>query len=213
MTRTTFTQKATLLSVLIFVSHIVSAQLSIGAGVVPLHASGQSDFKAQQSPIDVFALYEKGNLGIRMDYHQTSSYNKDRFSFTQSAFEVSIQYSLQRLLNIYNYEPYLRLGATQWSSDFTTEGYPGIQDYELKIENDSGYGIIAAAGVVYHLSSSIGFGLEGQYALNGNAQFIAGGFDPSPLAVDQARLMASIQYTFPGTTSKSSKQKANCPKF
>jgi hypothetical protein len=122
----------------------ISAQFSIGAGYIPVHASGQSDFTADQSPIDVFAMYQRGSLGLRVDYNKTSSYVKDRFSFKQSSIEVSLQYSLQKTLGLFNFDPYVRAGVANWSSDFTTEGYPGIQDYELKVESDSGLGAIAA---------------------------------------------------------------------
>lgn len=192
-----------------------SAQLSIGLGYVPVHQSGQVDFTADQSPVDVFALYERGSLGLRVDYNRTSSYAKDRFSFTQSALEVSLQYSLQRVLGLTKLDPYLRAGVSNWSSDFTTEGYPGIQDYELKIESDKGLGAIAALGIQYSAIPNLSFGLEAQYAMNGNAQFIAGGFDPQPLAIDQIRLMLVGKYTLfaPGAKSAGSTKSEGCYKF
>lgn len=201
------------LSLIVIAISSVKAQISIGAGLIPVHASAQSDFTADQSPIDVFALYQRGSIGLRVDYHQTSSYIKDRFSFKQSGIEVSLQYGLQQLLNLNRLDPYLRLGAANWQSDFTTEGYPGIQDYELKVESDKGFGFIAAAGIQYDITPSIAIGLEGQYAKNGNAQFIAGGFDPQPLLVDQIRMMVSIQYMLMAGGSGKTGNDVNCPKF
>jgi len=191
------------------------AQLSIGAGYVPVHQSGQTDFASDQSPIDVFALYERGSIGIRIDFNQTSSYVKDRFSFKQSALEASLQYSLQGVLGLSRLDPYLRAGVSSWTSDFTTEGYPGIQDYELKVETDSGIGAIGALGVQYETLTNLSFGIEAQFAMNGNAQFIAGGFDPQPLAVDQIRLMIIGKYTLfgSGASSGRSTKAEDCYKF
>jgi len=194
----------------------LKAQVSIGAGYIPVHASGQSDFTAEQSPIDVFAMYERGSLGIRVDYNQTSSYVKERFSFNQSGIELSLQYSLQKTFGLYNIDPYIRAGVSSWSSDFTTEGYPGIQDYELKVESDSGLGAIAAIGMQYYFTPNVALGFEAQYAKNGNAQFIAGGFDPQPLSVDQIRFMIIGKYILFGSSGSSrgaSGKDVDCPKF
>jgi len=215
--KTTSTPFIKLIAVALFIGMTTSAiaQLSIGAGYVPVHQSGQVDFTPDQSPIDVFALYERGSLGIRVDFNQTSSYIKDRFSFKQSALEASLQYSLQRVLGLNRIDPYLRAGVSSWTSDFTTDGYPGIQDYELKVETDSGIGAIASVGIQYAARPNISFGIEAQYAMNGDAQFIAGGFDPQPLAVDQVRLMIIGKYTLftsRGSSSLSTKD-AECYKF
>lgn len=209
------------LGVLCFLSGILCtsslfAQFSIGAGYIPVHASGQSDFTADQSPIDVFAIYQRGSLGLRLDYNQTSSYIKDRFSFKQTGIELSLQYSLQKTFGLYNFDPYVRAGVSSWGSDFTTEGYPGIQDYELKVESDSGLGAIAAIGMQYYFTSNVAFGFEAQYAKNGNAQFIAGGFDPQPLSLDQIRFMIVGKYTLFGSNESargSSGKDVDCPKF
>lgn len=194
----------------------LSAQFSIGAGYIPVHASGQSDFASDQSPIDVFAIYDRGGLGLRVDYHQTSSYVKDRFSFKQSGVELSLQYSLQNTLGLNNIDSYLRAGLSSWSSEFTTQGYPGIQDYELKVESDTGLGAIAAIGMQYYVTSNVALGVEAQYAKNGNAQFVAGGFDPQPLSVDQIRFMVFGRYTLFGSNGSSrgpSGKDVDCPKF
>jgi len=194
----------------------LSGQFSVGAGYIPVHVSGQADFTAEQSPIDVFALYQRGSLGLRVDYNQTSSYVKDRFSFQQSAIEVSLQFSFRQLLDLNKIDPYVRAGVSNWSSDFTTEGYPGIQDYELKVESDAGLGAIAALGMQYYIAPQVSLGIEAQYAKNGNAQFIAGGFDPQPLAVDQIRLMVVGKYTLfgSGRSGKGNSSKdVDCPRF
>lgn len=187
-------------------------QIIIGGGVAPLHKSGQSDFSPLSMPYDAYIMYQRGNIGLRVDYNWKGAYQKENFSFTNSAYEVSLTYSLKEQLRFEHINPYIRIGGSKWKTIFTTEGYPGITDYELKIEEDKGYGFIGALGVSYPYKS-FAFGLEAQYAKNGTSQFIAGGFDPQPLLSDQFRLMLTAQYRLPITISSSKGFSITCPKF
>lgn len=187
-------------------------QIIIGGGVAPLHKSGQSDFAILKMPYDTYIMYQRGNLGLRIDYNWNSTYQKENFSFTTNAYEVSLTYSLKEQFRLTKLNPYVRLGGSKWKTVFTTEGYPGITDYELKIEEDQGYGLVGALGITYPYKS-FAFGIEAQYAKNGTSQFIAGGFDPQPLLSDQFRLMFTAQYRLPITISSSKGFAITCPKF
>lgn len=187
-------------------------QIIIGGGIAPLHKSGQSDFSPLTMPYDTYIMYQRGNIGLRVDYNWNGAYQKENFSFTNSAYEISLTYSLKEQFRLTKFNPYFRLGGSKWKTIFTTEGYPGITDYELKIEEDQGYGFVGALGITYPYRS-FAFGIEAQYAKNGTSQFIAGGFDPQPLLSDQFRLMFTAQYRLPITISSSKGFAITCPKF
>ena len=187
-------------------------QLYVGGGISPLHKSAQSDFQNLSRPYDVFLGYQRGNLGIRADYRWNGQYQKENFSFALRSYELSLTYSLKELLRQAKLDPYMRIGASKWRNDFTTEGYPGITDYELKIETHKGYGVIAAIGASYPVRN-FAFGIEAQYSKNGNAQFIAGGFEPQNLLSDQMMLTAFARYRLPFRISSSGGIDIECPSF
>ena len=187
-------------------------QVIIGAGVAPLHYSGQSDFKSNSIARDAFIQFQQGNLGLRFDYAWEGFYVKENFSVDISHIEGSLVYNLKEALKLTSFNPYVRIGVTKWKNDFTTEGYPGITDYELKIEQDKGFGISAGAGISYPVSS-IALGIEAHYSKNGTSQFIAGGFEPRPFLSDQFRFLITVQYSIPIRLHSPRGFSIVCPKF
>lgn len=201
-------------SIIVLSTTTSSAQfraVSLGGAVSPLHMSKQSDFASEGISYNLFAAYRQGNLALRADYLWSSNYRKENFSFSTRDYELSLVYSLRSLFNTPKINPYVRLGAARWQTNFTTEGYPGITDYELKVEEYSGYGAVGSVGAQY-LISNIAIGLEVDYAYRGSAQFIAGGFDPQPLAQDELRLKLTATYTIPLRPGQSFAS-ILCPKF
>jgi len=186
-------------------------RLMVGGGIAPLHQPGQTDFSSVDMPYAVHAAFFQGNIGVRLDYNWHGSYEKERFSTTKTSMELSLQYSLRQKFKLSTIDPYVRLGLAKWSTVLTTEGYPGINDYEFKIEEDSGFGPVGAIGGRY-MWRQASIGLEVQYAKHGTAQFIAGGFDPQPLVTDQLRLMVTAAYTF-SVTSDARGGIVYCPSF
>ena len=184
----------------------------IGGGVAPLHRSAQSDFTKLKMPRDIFVMYRRGDIGFRADYFWNSAYQKENFSFTYDAIELSLVYSLKQILRTEHINPYVRMGAAKWNTTFTTEGYPGINDYEFKIESDQGFGVMSALGIDY-VFNDLSIGLEGQYSVNGKAHFIAGGFDPQPLDTGNFRLMILAKYSLPIKIPSSGGYAITCPKF
>jgi len=163
-------------------------------------------------PISVYGGYQSGDIGIRLDYVWQGAYQKERFSFENNAIELSIFYDFRALLQLPGIHPYVRIGAARWTSTFTTQGYPGITAYEFKIEKYTGIGPVAALGTTYDIGN-LSVGIEGQFAKYGNAQFIAGGFEPRALVVDQLRLMVTANYSFPISSNHNSGFIVACPKF
>ena len=174
-------------------------RVTLGVGVAPLHRPGQTDFAAVYMPYDMYAAFFQGDVGIRFDYNWRGNYEKERFSTTNRSLEASLQYSFRRYVRHVNIDPHVRIGLAKWTTILTTEGYPGINDYELKIEQDGGSGVVAGVGASY-LYGQYSFGIEAQFAKLGTAQFIAGGFEPQPLVADQFRLMVTAAYTFTVTS-------------
>lgn len=92
--------------------------------------------------------------------------------------------------------PYVRLVAMRWKTNFTTVGYPGITDYQLKVEEYTRNVTVSSIGAQY-LIFNIVLALELDYNLRGFAQIIAGGFDPQALAQDELRVKLTASYSFP----------------
>ena len=189
-----------------------SSQLIIGGGIAPIHQSIQSDFSALNMPYDIHLQYQLGPFGIRADYSWNATYQKENFSFTTTTTELSLVYVDQKLLRPLNMLTYARVGISRWQTRFSTEGYPGITDYTLKVEEDSGFGPVGAIGILFPIKN-LRLGIEGQYIRNSQAQFIAGGFDPQPLETGQVRLMVTAQYRLPITFSSPKGFSVLCPKF
>ena len=187
-------------------------RIIIGAGISPIHQPIQSDFNPFQMPLSVYGGYQKGDIGIRFDYVWKGAYKKERFSFENKAIELSLYYDFRAKLKLPGIHPYVRAGVAKWSTTFTTEGYPGITAYDLKVEQDNGIGAIAAIGTTYDIGN-LSIGIEGQYAKYGKAKFIAGGFEARDLVVDQMRLMVTANYSFPISSSRKSGFIVACPKF
>lgn len=189
-----------------------SGSIDIGGGIAPLHYAAQSDFSPAQHPYDVFIMYNLRKVGLRLDYTWHSQYRKENFSFTNQTLELSVVYSLRELLQTKRIDPFIRGGITRWRTDFTTEGYPGITDYVLKVETGQGYGAILSGGANYPYKN-FAFGMELQYARLGTSGFIAGGFEPQPLLSDHLRVMITAQYRLPITFSSPRGQAVACPTF
>lgn len=170
--------------------------LWVGAGISPMHTSAQSDFQAFQMPYSLLIQYQRGKMGVRLDHQWHGEYIKENFSANLKSAELSLTYDISSLLNVSNIRGEIRMGAAAWETVFTTEGYPGITDYVLKIEEDRGIGLVAGAGIYYDLSFCL-LGVELQYAKHGTAQFIAGGFEPQPFLSDQIRVMVTAKYQLP----------------
>lgn len=203
-----------LLGVYVCVSSIGFGQyrsIYVGGGATPLHWSGQSDFGTKGLAYQVHAGYRQGFWGARMDYTWGATYAKDRFSQTTRTIELSGTYILRQML-FDRVQMYGRAGIAGWSTDFTTEGYPGVRDYELKIENAKGVGPLVAAGLRYELSPII-VSVEGQYKRLGTADFLAGGFEARPLSVDQFNIAVHITYPLPFTVAASLGEPTKCPTF
>ena len=189
-----------------------SHQLLIGGGISPIHKSIQSDFLSSQMPYNVHLQYQRGAIGLRAGYSWNGLYQKENFSFTTKTTELSLVYVDNKILRSLNLIGYARIGISKWQTQFTTEGYPGISDYTLKVEEDQGYGPLGGIGFQYPIKG-FRIGIEGQYLRNGQAQFIAGGFDPQPLETGQIRLMITAQYRLPITFSSPKGYGVLCPKF
>lgn len=192
--------------------HAQSQQLIIGGGISPVHRSIQSDFSPIQMPYDIHFQYQRGPFGLRAGYTWNGTYQKENFSFTTQALELSFVYVDRTLLQSLGLITYARLGISKWQTQLTTEGYPGITDYTLKIEEDQGFGPLGAIGIQYPIKN-LRIGIEGQYLRNSQAQFVAGGFDPQPLETGQVRVMITAQYRLPITFSSPKGYGVLCPKF
>lgn len=157
--------------------------LFLGVGASPLHGSIQNDFSNRSLPIRGFLTYKLGHVALEASYEENSGYEKDRFSFTNSTPSLSLLFFTKKKLQEKQLYPYLKTGINYKTTSFTTEGYPGITGYELKIEKDQSIGLGVGAGTKYLVNNFL-LGIEAHFSKNQEAQFLAGGFTPQNLNTD-----------------------------
>lgn len=160
-----------------------SKALFIGIGASPLHGSIQSDFTNMSVPVRGFLAYKLGHVALEASYEENSGYDKDRFSFTNITPALSLLFFAKKNLQEKHFYPYLKTGINYKTTSFTTEGYPGITGYELKVEKDQSIGFGLGAGAKYLINKFL-LGVETHYSKNQAAQFLAGGFTPQNLNTD-----------------------------
>jgi hypothetical protein len=173
---------------------IHSQGILAGMGIAPIHRSTQTDFTPRGFGAEIFSVYQRGPLGIRIGYSLPAKYQKDNFSHTQTSINSSLVY-FPYIQPIKPLMPFVHIGVGYWLAKLTTEGYPTITDYELKVEKDSGPGVVAGLGVFLPIRQWR-LGLEARFHQNEKAQFLAGGFEPQPLAVSQVQLSFTLAYAF-----------------
>lgn len=182
---------------------------AIGAGLNPLHFSAQNDFKSKGIPVSLFINSRKRNSQISLGFTSQGRYQKDEFSFTHQILNLSFsQFLINR--NSQNIVfPYVGVGANILQTKFTTQGYPGITAYTLKVERDKGVGGSIFAGIEAPIGKVL-LNLQVRYDQNQNAQFIAGGFAMQKLYTSRTSLLVGAAIPL---NIKSKHAQNACPEF
>ena len=207
--KTIFTLLFTYLTVCYLNGQDISFRL--GGGISPYHDSGQSDFTPSERPLKFIAMATYGKLGLHLGLHGSGVYTKENFTHRLNSWDSGIAFFPIPESLAGNFDFYIYSGITRWDGSLTTQGYPGINDYELKIENDSNWGVHAGIGLGYHISSFT-IGTEVQLDKNSPAQYIAGGFVPQPISSDLFRVSVVATYRLK-LTDRPSFTDIICPSF
>ncbi|WP_304236436.1 hypothetical protein [Jiulongibacter sediminis] len=181
----------------------------VGAGISPLHFSAQNDFSPKWTPYMLQASLRKRKNSLHLNFHNGGRYQKEEFSFTHTIYELAYTFHPMGKISDGQLSPYVGLAANYLQTRFTTQGYPGITAYGLKIEKDNSFGGSLLAGVEYPLGNILA-GLQARYNKNSKAQFIAGGFSPQNLITDRFSVM--ITAAIPLNIKTKYAQNA-CPEF
>lgn len=198
-----------LLSVFPFAGVAQHWQPYAGLGLGVLSLPGQNDFKTK-TPVYMLQLAaRRSRIGIQVNYHTGGRYQKNEFSFRLNSCELAFTFHPMGKPVSHRINPYLGIAGSFVISKFTTEGYPGITDYMLKIEKDKGPGVSLLAGAEFPVGRIL-TGLQLRYDKNAKAQFIAGGFSPQDLITDRFNLL--ITAAIPLHIKTRGSQNA-CPEF
>lgn len=169
--------------------------LSAGAGIwsMPL----QEGMGKRFIPYSVLLEYGRTSypLSIIAGIFFHSTYNLDYFLLNPNYLLLGMQYAPLKGKRISKkINAYVTGGLNLSYSRFTEELYPGIINYENKVEKKTGAGLGAGLGMGYHLKS-----LEIKSMLfyfTGQADFLAGHFTPQKFNTGSLQLHLMLSYRF-----------------
>ena len=169
--------------------------LTISAGAGIWYLSGQEGMENRHIPYSLSLEYGRTSFPVSLFagtfFHTT--FNIDHFLLNPNNFLLGLQYTplrgtpVSKKFNIY------AIGGINLSySTFTEELYPGIINYENKIEKKTGAGIGAGIGMGYRYKSwEIKPVL---YYFTGHSDFFAGHFTEQSFNTGSMQLHLSLAY-------------------
>lgn len=166
--------------------------LSGGAGL--LSKSWQPLATAHPVPFSVSVEYGRTSFPLSIVAGGvTSMFNIDKFLLNPNNFFAGIQYAPLRGRKIAERFNIYCFGALNGSLNrFTEEIYPGIINYEYKVERKIGAGVAAAAGAGYRIGS---FEIRPMlFYFTGKAGFLAGHFSEQTFHTGSLQLHFTVAY-------------------
>lgn len=172
-------------------------KVSAGAGV--WSESLQSGMKSRFMPFSLVGEYGRTSLpyAVFAGTIFRNTYGQDRFLLNPNCFFAGMEYlPLQKSEISEKLNVYCMAGVNLSYTRFTEEIYPGIVNYEYKVERKTKPGLMAGFGVGYRFGN-----LEVRPSLfwfNGEAGFLAGHFTEQKFSTGsvQAHLMISYRFVF-----------------
>lgn len=171
--------------------------VSAGAGV--WSESLQSGMEHRMIPFSAISEYGRTSLPYAFFAGTIfrNTYSQERFLLNPNCFFAGMEYlPLQKNKISEKLNVYCMGGVNLCYTRFTEEIYPGIINYENKVERKTKPGLMAGLGVGYRLGS-----IEVRPSLfwfNGEAGFLAGHFGEQKFSTGsvQAHLMISYRFVF-----------------
>jgi hypothetical protein len=182
--------------------------LAVSGGAGLWSRSWQPGMTVHSVPLAINAEYGRTSLPVSLVAGLVrSTFTIDRFLMNPNNFIAGIQYAPLRGKKIAEkFNIYLAGGLNVSLNRFTEEIYPGIINYEYKIEKKTSAGITAVAGAGYRIRA---FEIRpALYYFTGKAGFLAGHFTEQTFHTGslQLHLMISYRMIFNG-------DKITCPAY
>jgi len=179
---------------------------SLGFGISPLHSTFQPGMRAVGMPLDAFL--QTGKHGAPFSYaiafNHNATYDEELYELSSSHLSLQAHYNIMETSKVRFYG---FAGISFWQADFELKPYPGITNYEDRVEEDSGTGLSAGLGASWKITPALQAGTRAT-VFAGQAEFLAGGFDRQPVQTGSLQLSVYVAYTF-----SFGKARVNCPSF
>jgi len=183
--------------------------LRLGSGIATYYKSDHRNMENFRVPITMQLELENNKMpfSVLLNGRFLTRFFLDDFTFSPSTITANIKYSLAYLISRPSkFDFYVLVGTGGWYAYLTDIEYSQIKAYENKSEQDLGIGYSGGSGISYRYGD-FDFNLQYLY-FYGNAQFIAGFFDPQNFYIGSHQLMFLASYKF-----WINKKQHSCPSF
>lgn len=168
--------------------------LTVSAGTGLWSQSWQPGMERHNVPYSFMAEYGRTSFPISIVAGEvTSTFTIDRFILNPNNFFAGLQYAPFRGKKVADkFNVYLICGLNASYNRFTEEIYPGIINYEYKVERKAGAGIAAAAAAGYRIKS---FEIKpALFWFTGQSGFLAGHFSEQKFHTGSLQLHIMMSY-------------------
>jgi len=184
--------------------------IDFGAGMAVWYKSDQPQMENLKYPIHAFVEYgnSKKNYSFFADFSFLTQFVQYDFVLKPLYLNLNLKYSIFKGLNysLANSDLFALLGPGLWYASLTERGYPGIVDYEHKVEKDFGSRLNTGLGVSYRFKK-IKISALFRYE-TGQGQYYAGQFEKQKVSTGSYQAIVLVSY---GIFSK--KYALHCPAY
>ncbi len=168
--------------------------LRLGAGIAPLHRSLQPGMTPRAMPADIFV--EAGKSGSRLSYalayNNFGAWQEPLYRLSSSHLSLQLHFNLKQSRNLRFYS---FAGISHWRAALQLRPYPGIVNYEYKVEEQQGIGVTGGVGAGWQVSRNLELGSRATVQA-GQGGFLAGGFDPQTVQAGSLQMSVYLAWTF-----------------
>jgi hypothetical protein len=171
---------------------------TIGAGIGVWYQAQQDAVGNLRFPLHLsveYSLQQKAFSGF-FDYGFYTQYIRYDFVLKPMYLTLNLKYSFIKgfKINDKNFDVFALAGPNFWYASLTDRGYPGIIEYEYKVEKDIGIGVNGGLGSSYRYKR---FKLSAYFLYSsGLGQYYAGEFDKQNVYTGTYQAVVSMSYIF-----------------
>lgn len=172
--------------------------IDLGAGVALWYKSDQPQFENLRFPIHIFTEYgnSKKALSAFADFSFLTQFVQSDFVLKPMYLNLDLKFSFLKALKVpsNSLDIFALAGPTLWYASLTDRGYPGINDYENKIEKDLGIGLNAGMGGSFRFKN---YKISAMFLYStGKGQYYAGQFNKQSMYVGSYQAVLLFSYVF-----------------
>ena len=171
---------------------------TFGAGIGVWYQAQQEAIDNLRFPLHLSIEYsspQKAFSGF-LDYGFYTQYVRTDFVLKPMYLTLNLKYSIIKGLKQKNknFDVFVLAGPNFWYASLTDRGYPGITEYEYKVEKDIGIGINGGLGSSYRYKR---FKLSAYFIYSsGLGKYYAGEFDKQNVYTGTYQAVVSMSYIF-----------------